>query len=54
MIREWLVVTGTAPRGATKTADRLRPDTGDGMYAQESGCNTGSPVGGAHASTGNP
>ena len=28
--------------------------SGDGMYAEVSGCSTGSPIGGALASTGNP
>ena len=35
-------------------AGRLRRGTGDSMHAQGSGCNTGSPVGGAHAPTENP
>ena len=35
-------------------AGRLRRGNGDSMHAQGSGCNTGSPVGGAHAPTGNP
>ena len=43
------------PSGArTKMAGRLRRGTGDSMHAQGSGCNTGSPVGGAHAPTENP
>ena len=37
-----------------RSTGRLRRGNGDGMYAQGSGCNTGSPVGGARASTGNP
>ena len=39
---------------AERSTGRLRRGSGDSMRAQGDGCNTGSPVGGAHAPTGNP
>ena len=51
-----LPATGDATEdgGERHQAGRLRRGSGDGMCAKGSGCNTGSPVGGAHASPGNP
>ena len=51
-----LPATGDATEdcGERHQAGRLRRGSGDSLCAKGSGCNPGSPVGGAHASTGNP